>query len=126
LDAVRDVFFAGLRTDAGAARRGDGIPAALMSSFTASDSASISPGPIHVALRMDAELRQGARNAVLEYLLQLVPGPANAPAHLAHLCLGGAACGRRRILRRAACLGLQDLALLDQCFEHLLAFDLRA
>jgi len=80
---------------------------------------------LHVVLRVHAQFRKCARDAILEHLLQLVPRSARHLLHL--LCLR-----RRGAARRGRRLGgdpfgsiLQLLALLDQGLEQFRAFLLR-
>ena len=75
--------------------------------------------PLDVALRVDAELRQRARNAILEHLLQLVPRSADTAVSLPSLSPWPRRARPPRCLARAPLgPGFQRLALLHQRFEH--------
>src|SRR5579885_938312 len=72
-----------------------------------------------------AELGQRARHAVLEHLLQTVPGFLGALAHLGHAVLDRIAHLADRAARDLARLLLQLTAFLDQRLEQPAAFLLR-
>src|SRR5258706_3935325 len=80
---------------------------------------------LHVGGRVDAEPAQRALDALLENLLELVPGAAGDRVHLVRRGLGRAARGLGGVRRRVACPRLETFALLHQRLEDLCAALLR-
>src|SRR5512144_2080856 len=80
---------------------------------------------VHFVVTRHAEAMERARDAILEHLLELVPGFLAALANLAERRLDVAArLGHLRICE-LACLRIERGAFLDQRLEQLAAFGLR-